>query len=130
MRKQPHTQSSTAQQGIALVEAMIAIVIFSIGVLGIVGMQANMIKNTSESKNRADAGYIAQQQIGMLWTNSDNLPGAPSVTDISAQLPGGTVTITPQTDREFQITVSWTQPGEPPHTFTTYANIVGEGFKK
>jgi type IV pilus assembly protein PilV len=108
---------------------MIAILIFSIGVLGIVGMQANMVKNTSESKNRADAGYIAQQYVGMLWTNSDNLPAAASVTDISAQLPGGTVTINPVSAKEYQITVSWTQPGEPQHTFTTYANIVGEGFK-
>jgi type IV pilus assembly protein PilV len=128
MRKHSTLPPISAQQGIALVEAMIAILIFSIGVLGIVGMQANMVKNTSESKNRADAGYIAQQYIGMLWTNSDNLPG-PSVTDISAQLPGGTVTITPQSDRAYQITVSWTQPGEPQHSFTTFANIVGEGVK-
>ena len=58
-----NVQRKSTQQGVVLLEAMIAILIFSVGVLAIVGLQAAMIKNTSESKYRADASYIAQHQL-------------------------------------------------------------------
>ena len=77
-RRQPMNKPKTipaksAQQGVVLVEAMIAILIFSMGVLAVVGLQAAMIKNTADSKYRADAGYIAQQRIGLMWSDPDNL---------------------------------------------------------
>jgi type IV pilus assembly protein PilV len=127
MRKQITVPPQSEQKGVVLVEAMIAILIFSIGVLGIVGMQANMVKNTAESKSRADAFYIAQEQIGMLWADSDNLPLAQLT--VPVDLPNGTATITPLNGKDFQVTITWTQPGEPPHTYTTVASIVGEGAK-
>lgn len=105
---------------------MIAILIFSIGVLGIVGMQATMMKNTTESKFRADASYIAQQQIGSLWAQPASLPANGSVTtlDISSRLPSGTLTITRAGD-QYTIAVDWQQPGEAAHTYTTIATISG-----
>ena len=113
------------QKGIVIIEVMIAILIFSIGVLGIIGMQANMVKNTSESKFRNDASYIAQQQIGALWISPDNLPadGSTSTSNIS-ELPNGTVTITRSGD-QYTVIVSWQQPGEEAHSYTTVANISG-----
>lgn len=117
----------SAQQGVVLVEAMIAILIFSMGVLAIVGLQAAMIKNTSESKFRADASYIAQQRLGMMWADPDNpaayLEPAPG-TDISALLPNGS-RITAQSGVQFTVTVTWQQPGEAQHNFTTTATIAG-----
>lgn len=116
----------SAQQGVVLVEAMIAILIFSMGVLAIVGLQAAMIKNTAESKYRADASYIAQQRIGQLWADPDNLPadGSTSNPDISAQLPNGTLAIT-RAGTQFTVTVTWQQPGEATHNYTTIASIAG-----
>jgi type IV pilus assembly protein PilV len=115
-----------AQQGVVLIEAMIAILIFSVGVLGIVGMQAAMVKNTSDSKYRADAAYIAQQNIGLIWTNPA-IQADPSTipSDISGLLPSGTLSVTRAGD-QFTITVRWQQPGEAEqHNFTTIATIVG-----
>ena len=124
----PNTLSSTsAQQGVVLVEAMIAILIFSMGVLAIVGLQAAMVKNTTDSKFRADAGYIAQQRIGQLWADPDNLPADGSTTnpDISTLLPNGTLTIT-RAGNQFTVTVTWQQPGETAaHNYTTIASIAG-----
>ncbi|MFH2139621.1 MAG: prepilin-type cleavage/methylation domain-containing protein [Pseudomonadota bacterium] len=115
----------SSQQGVVIIEAMIAILIFSIGVLGIVGMQANMVKNTSESKFRNDASYIAQQQIGALWVSPNSLPadGSSSNTAIS-ELPGGNVNIT-RTGDQYTVVVGWQQPGEAPHSYTTVATITG-----
>ncbi|HLP97178.1 MAG TPA: prepilin-type cleavage/methylation domain-containing protein [Sideroxyarcus sp.] len=132
MLKQNIQSPKSAQQGVVIIEALIAILIFSIGVLGIVGMQANMVKNTAESKYRADAGYIAQQQIGNLWADPTLLPaeGVTITPDISSQLPGGTLTITrgtaaANTANLFTVTVTWQQPGEELHNFTTTASIAG-----
>jgi type IV pilus assembly protein PilV len=117
----------SAQQGVVLIEAMIAILIFSMGVLAIVGLQATMIKNTSDSKYRAEAGYIAQQRIGLLWADPANLPADPSTTTIAiADLPSGSVSIT-RAGVQFTVTVTWQSPGadEVQHNFTTTASIAG-----
>lgn len=54
------------QQGFSLLEGLIAITIFSIGLLGIVSLQANAIKLSTDSKYRADAAFLANQLIGQL----------------------------------------------------------------
>jgi type IV pilus assembly protein PilV len=118
----------SAQQGAVLLEAMIAILIFSMGVLAIVGLQAAMIKNTADSKYRADASYIAQKMIGRIWSAPDTLPADPSttVTAITDLLPGGSISIT-RAGAQFTATVTWQQPGaaEVQHNFTTTALIAG-----
>lgn len=119
----PH---KSGQQGVVLVEAMIAILIFSMGVLAVVGLQAAMIKNTADSKYRADAGYIAQQRIGLMWSDPDNLPADLSTTvfAITDLLPGGSVSVT-RAGVQFTVTVTWQQPGEAQHNFITTASITG-----
>jgi len=118
----------SAQQGVVLLEAMIAILIFSMGVLAIVGLQASMIKNTADSKYRADAGFIAQQRIGLMWSDAGNLASyLETNTDISTLLPGGTRTVTQPVAGQFTVTITWQQPGagETQHNFTTTARITG-----
>lgn len=119
----------TSQQGVVLLEALIAILIFSMGILAVVGLQAAMIKSTSDSKYRADASYIAQQKIGRIWANPDPANYASHVeanTDISTLLPSGTRTTTQPTPGEFVVTITWLLPGETtPHNFNTTARITG-----
>ena len=52
------------QRGSALLEALISILIFSFGVLGIVGLQAALISNSSEAKYRSEAGFFANRLLG------------------------------------------------------------------
>lgn len=117
--------SISDQHGVVLVEAMVAILLFSIGVLAVVGLQSAMVKNTSESKFRADASYIAQRKIGELWTMPDSLPldGTSSVS-ATTDLPSGTITIA-RSGVQYTVTVSWQQPGEAQHSLTTTASIAG-----
>ncbi len=108
-----------------LLEAMIAILLFSIGVLAVVGLQAAMIKNTADSKFRTDASYIAQQRIAQIWIDPSNLPAyLENATDISTLLPNGTRT-TAQSGVQITVTVTWQQPGEAQHNVTTTAIIAG-----
>ncbi len=131
MFRQSTSSPKSAQQGVVLIEAMIAILIFSIGVLGIVGMQANMVTNTSDAKFRTDASDIAQQRIGQIWADPDpTRPGyttyvepAPG-TDISSMLPNGR-RITAQSGIQYTVTINWQTPGGDAHSYTAIANIAG-----
>ncbi|HEY8100134.1 MAG TPA: prepilin-type N-terminal cleavage/methylation domain-containing protein [Burkholderiaceae bacterium] len=140
MQKYKIPHSKFAQQGVSLLEALIAILIFSFGVLAIVGLQASMIKNTSGSKYRSDASYIAQERIGLIWSDPGNLNSyVASNVNISTLLPGGLLTVTQPSAGQFQVTVGWTEPGETAatdatvgpcymlvaHCFTTTANVIG-----
>ena len=126
MNQQKTTPAKSAQKGAVLVEAMIAILIFSMGVLAVVGLQASMVKNTADSKYRADASYIAQQRIGLMWSDPGNLASyLEANTDISALLPNGRRTVTQPVAGQFVVTITWQQPGEAQHSYTTIATITG-----
>lgn len=61
------------QNGVALLEALIAVLVFSFGILAIVGLQANAMRITTDAKMRIDASNAANQQMGQLWADSANL---------------------------------------------------------
>jgi type IV pilus assembly protein PilV len=61
------------QSGVALLEALVGILIFSIGILALMGLQAQSIRNTVEAKYRNEAAYLANQIIGQMWVERSNL---------------------------------------------------------
>jgi type IV pilus assembly protein PilV len=70
LMERPMTRShATAkqQQGAFLLEALIGILIFSMGILAMVGLQTLAITASAEAKYRADASYLANQMIGRMW---------------------------------------------------------------
>lgn len=101
------------QQGFMLLEALIALVIFSMGALALVGLQAAMVSNTTNAKYRADASYVAQQRIGQMWADSDNASlYLEENTLIPDLLPNGKRTVTQPNINQFVVTVTWQAPGE------------------
>lgn len=121
-----------AQRGIVLIDAMVAIVIFSIGVLGMVALQAAAIKLSSDAKYRSDAAMAAEQVIAQMWAsdpaalaaNFSSPDGATyktwkdTVTRLTAQsgLPGASgkpPTIEVNADNIVTVTVYWQAPGDP-----------------
>jgi type IV pilus assembly protein PilV len=121
-----NVSSAKAQQGLMLLEALIAIVIFSMGILALVGLQASMLSNTSNAKYRADASYVAQQRIGQIWADSDNaINYLENQTAIPTLLPNGKRTVTQPDLNQFQVTVTWQAPGETEaHNVVMNASIV------
>ena len=119
------TRRKLRQQGVVLLETLIAILIFSMAVIAIIGVEAVMIKNTSDAKYRADASYIAQQRIGLMWADdTSNLSSYEELdADISSLLPSGTRTVA-RSGNVVTVTITWRLPEEPRHTFTTTASIV------
>ena len=67
MSVQIHPRS--LQSGGFLLEALIGILIFSFGILGIVGLQAQSLRHTGDAEYRAEATYLANSLISQMWTD-------------------------------------------------------------
>jgi type IV pilus assembly protein PilV len=61
---------AASQSGVMLLEALIAILIFSLGILSLVALQAAAVQLTSDAKYRTDATLLANRLIGQMWTSS------------------------------------------------------------
>jgi type IV pilus assembly protein PilV len=122
----PGLLNSKAQQGAVLLEAMIAVVIFSMGILALVGLQAAMVKNTSDAKYRGEASFIAQQKLGDIWVGGTDLANHEvEDEDVSGYLPSGKRSVSVSADRIVTVTVTWQVPGEDTHTYATSARVEG-----
>ena len=124
-----------------MLEALIAIVIFSMGILAIVGLQTVSMKAASDAKYRIDAGFLANQVLADMWVDRTNLAnyawngtGAPpaAVANWSAQvqatLPGADLnppSIAVDGANVVTITVRWQAPRESVHQLVTVADIQG-----
>lgn len=68
MKPTPHQQRQ-GQRGVALIEALIGILIFAFGVLGLIGLQATMTRSQTSGKFRADAANLVADLFGMVQTD-------------------------------------------------------------
>lgn len=115
-----------SQQGAVLLESLLAVLIFSLGVLALAGLQSAMIKNTDDAKYRAEAAFLAQEVISEIWlTGHDNLSGHIKTDDPVVQLPGGLVSVAVSANREVTVTVKWTLPGGSQHQYIANAMVEG-----
>lgn len=105
------TRIHPAEQGMVLIEGLIGILIFSIGILGIVGLQAASLRHATDAKYRVDASFIANQTLGLIWADRSD-PGSHAVTDQPvAGLPAGRRTVTVDGAR-ITVLITWKLPGE------------------
>ena len=110
-----------AQGGVMLLEALVAILIFSIGIIAVMGMQAAAITSVTQSKFRTDASYLANQILGRMWTDQGNLASYATAgsagrlawdTTLAQTLPSGAATIT-VAGTAVTVTITWKMPDDP-----------------
>lgn len=110
-----------------MIEVLVAVLIFSIGILAVIGLQATAIANVTDAKFRVDASAIAERKIGEMWATQAGLtPG--STTDVVLELPSGsmvtTIAGTALTGWAVTIAITWTPPNATTaHKFDTVARI-------
>ncbi|HTC38879.1 MAG TPA: type IV pilus modification protein PilV [Steroidobacteraceae bacterium] len=108
-----------AQRGMALLECLMALLIFSVGLLGLLGLEARVMNISTDSENRGRASMLASEVASQMWLNNTVSAAAPAVVAAGANagnqtlggLPGGVVTVTavPGTTNAADITVTWTE---------------------
>jgi len=145
-------QIRRVQKGAFLLEALIGILIFSLGILGIVGLQAQAIRFTNDSEYRAEAVYLANSLISQMWSddrstlkaNYDSVVGGAKYTafkaDVQTHMLGATFPADPvvkvdtadlplavtKTSSVVQVQISWQLPGEStPHNYIT-TGVIGQ----
>jgi type IV pilus assembly protein PilV len=70
IRTAPARQGARTQRGVMLLEALIAILIFSVGILGLVGLQATAVKQSTDARLRSEAALLADRLIGRMWIDN------------------------------------------------------------
>ena len=125
-------QRRVPQGGSAILEALIAILIFSFGVLGLIGILAASVRATNDARYRAEAANLANAVIGDMWATAANEldpqfgSSGPKLAAwqnyVATQLPSATGANAPLVDiaqpglsaqsRSVVVTVFWQMPGE------------------
>lgn len=102
-------QRRAGQSGMALLEALIGLLVFSVGILAVIGLQASSIRNTTEARSRIEAQGFSNQILGQMWVDRGNLASYAG-SSVIAELPGGVRDITVN-GNQVTVTVSWQQAG-------------------
>lgn len=72
------------QRGVMLLEALIGLMIFSVGILAMVGMQAAAFSAAADAKYRADAAAYANDIISKIWMTVDRTSDAATITSLDS----------------------------------------------
>ena len=132
------------QQGFFLIEALIAILIFSLGILGMISMGGVAIAAQSDARFRTDAANLANDIASTIQLNVDRNNSLDQQTSLNAfqHLPGGAdcaFTGAPSTDPALLawldrvVTVGPGLPGLPGSSATTQqviVNTTAAGFNR
>jgi len=123
-----------SQKGVSLIEVMVAVIIFTVGLLGLAALQLNSIRFTESASVRGHAVFLAQEMSDRIRARPEGISiasynlgksDAPSCADpatcdanlrdlsewrvnLAAQLPSGTGTVAVDGNR-VTVTVIWSE---------------------
>jgi type IV pilus assembly protein PilV len=134
VRPRPRATARRFVRGSAMLEAIVALILFGAGILGLVGLQARMVTAQTEGNFRADAVYLASELVGTMWADVPNLASYTTAQcanntrckrwsdKVAATLPAGSATVTVDNGL-VTISLSWAPPNYGTHTYTTSTAI-------
>jgi type IV pilus assembly protein PilV len=127
-------RGARAQYGVALLECLMAMLIFSVGLLGLLGLEARVMNISSDSENRNRAAMLASEVASQMWLNNTVDPLAPAIVAAQANaadqtqggLPGGVVAVNavPGITNAADITVTWQEVSDAPLSPSTLTTRV------
>ncbi|RSZ34471.1 MULTISPECIES: type IV pilus modification protein PilV [unclassified Variovorax] len=133
-RRLPFSASSGSQRqsGFALLEVLVSILIFSFGVLGLVGLQARAISLSTDAEDRNRAALLANDIASAMWLGKsvtvDTSAGSAwqkRVADpANGGLPNGGVTVTSVASNSADITITWRAPARADTDGSTFSTRV------
>jgi type IV pilus assembly protein PilV len=110
-----------------MIEVLVSVVLLSVSVLGLVRILGQSVKDSGELQYRAVASTVADQLIGRMWVDPNNLASYVSVDPVDVpELPGGTRTVT-VAGNIVTVTVNWQAPGAPASQHQISATLARNG---
>jgi type IV pilus assembly protein PilV len=116
------------QSGSFLLEALISLLLFSIGLIGLVAVSSQAVNFVGQSKIRNDASFLAGELIGDMWVSA----ATPATYDttvwaarIQSVIPGATTTVNVTNNTSVYILITWPDKKDASaiHQYETTANI-------
>lgn len=106
---------SPTQQGFALLEVLVSMVIFSLGVAGLIGMQSRALQASNDAQDRGQAALLAQSLSSEMRVIKSTVLSDAAVAawkrQLESSLPNGAGDITQNTaGTDATITVTWLAP--------------------
>jgi len=107
-------------RGVTMVEVLVALLVFSLGILGAVGMQARAIQLSVDSEDRSRAALLANEIVAEMWTQQTTTLPPAAVAAWTARLRNPQVSGLPQANAVIgapdaagivTVTITW----QPPH---------------
>jgi type IV pilus assembly protein PilV len=98
-----------SQQGVSLIEVLVAAVIIAIGLLGLAGLQTRSLQMNQSAHYRSQANYFAYAMVDALRMNESAAESGGFNTDMSDGPPGGT-TVADETLERWKKSIDDTLP--------------------
>ena len=114
-----------AQRGSTMVEVMVSVVLFSVGVIGLMRVLGTAVQDTGSLQYRSTAATRADTAIGEMWVDRGNLPAYVTAGTAVPELPNGQRVVT-VAGNVVTVTINWQAPGAAqPSSHRVTATIVG-----
>lgn len=124
-----HSQRPT-QQGMALLEVLVSLLLFSFGILGLIGLQAKAVTLSVDADDRNRAALLANEVASWMWLNKTTVLDAATLTKYQTRananatqtdflgvaqnqlpgLPNGQLAVNAITTNSADITITWSSP--------------------
>ena len=125
------TAPRNRNRGVSMIEVLVVIVLFSFGLIGMVGLQARAVQFSVSAEDSSRAALLANDIVSAMWVNN-------SVTLDAGDIAAWNTRVSDPTDRGLPngagtvavagnvatVTVTWRAPHEPAGTVHTYVTQV------
>jgi type IV pilus assembly protein PilV len=139
----PRRAPPPAQRGLGLLDALIAMALLAFGLLGLAGLQARLVQQTTESQQRATANQLGNELLHTALVDSPanvgcyTLPASGSCgnstvrartndwgTRVAAALPGTVTATSVAAGTRLTVTIGWTgKASDEPRSLTLVSDV-------
>ena len=132
MKRSNISRRRVRQSGFTLLETLVAIVIFSVGLLGVVALQARTVQLSVDGEDRNRAALLADEVVATMWargtTSLSTAETAAWNARVTGSLPAATASVgAPDADGVVTVTICWHPPsraaGDADNTYVTKVAI-------
>ena len=110
------------QQGSTLIEVLVAMVLFSLGVLGLLRTLSFAVQNSGQAQYRLVAMNVASQRLAQVWADLPHYDSYAEIATAIPSLPNGTRTVSID-GAVITVTVAWQAAGSDTHNHSSSATL-------